>query len=386
MSKQVKLMIFSDWFVPGYKAGGPIRSITNFCLSMTNYLDIYVFTSDRDLGDNEAYKGIVPNTWINWREEVKVLYASPDWMTLENIKKEVNEISPDFLYLNSMFSIKYTILPLWLFFRKTFSSQLVWAPRGMLQKGAIQYKRIRKLIFISLLKLVGLPDRIIFHATNVDEEKDVIQYMGREVRRVVIPNLTLLPPEKKRILYQKGDKLKLGSIARISPVKNLLFLLEAFKHVHVEVSLDLWGPIEDDKYWKKCQKVIPDLPENIEVNYQGKIVPEEVGDKLSDIHVFVLPTFGENFGHSIFEALSMGVPVLISDRTPTWRELVGKKAGWDLPFEQERWANQIEEIANMDMEEYLIWTKGARRLAEKIADKKIHLEAYKSLFSKNESG
>ncbi|MEL6194486.1 MAG: hypothetical protein AAFR66_20670 [Bacteroidota bacterium] len=59
MSKQVKLLIFSDWFVPGYKAGGPIRSITNFCLSMAKYLDIYVFTSDRDLGDDQAYKGIL---------------------------------------------------------------------------------------------------------------------------------------------------------------------------------------------------------------------------------------------------------------------------------------------------------------------------------------
>ncbi|MEM8899092.1 MAG: glycosyltransferase family 4 protein, partial [Bacteroidota bacterium] len=354
--------------------------------SMASCLEIYVFTSDRDLGDDKAYQGIVSNAWVNWRDEVKVLYASPDWMTLENIRKEVDEIGPDFLYLNSMFSIKYTILPLWLFFRKAFSSQLVWAPRGMLQKGAIQYKRIRKLIFIRLLKWVGLPDRIIFHATNEEEEKDVMRYMGGDVRRVVIPNLTLLPPERNGVAHQKGSKLKLGSIARISPVKNLLFLLEAFKHVQVEVSLDLWGPMEDEKYWEKCLKVIPDLPEHIEVTYHGKITPEQVAEKLSGIHVFVLPTFGENFGHSIFESLSMGVPVLISDRTPTWRELVSKQAGWDLPFEEGRWVKQIEEIANMDAEEYLLWTKGARRLAEKIADKKKYLEAYKSLFSKNESG
>jgi hypothetical protein len=52
-----RLLIFSDYYLPGFKAGGPIRSISNLCDSLKDEYEVYVVTRDRDLGSNEVYKG-----------------------------------------------------------------------------------------------------------------------------------------------------------------------------------------------------------------------------------------------------------------------------------------------------------------------------------------
>ena len=73
-------------------------------------------------------------------------------------------------------------------------------------------------------------------------------------------------------------------------------------------------------YWEKCQRIIDDLPENIQVKYNGTIGHEKVVREMASHDLFFLPTLGENFGHVIFEALAAGCPILISDQTP-WRNL-----------------------------------------------------------------
>ena len=97
---------------------------------------------------------------------------------------------------------------------------------------------------------------------------------------------------------------------------------------------------------------------------------------LSDYHFFILPTFHENFGHSIFEALSAGCPVLISDQTP-WHDLEEKKAGWDLPLNDESlWKDKLNELIKMSDDEYQEWSRGARKVAEEYVNSLELLEAY----------
>ena len=57
-SNKRKILLFADWYEPGYKAGGPIRSCANFVHNMQSEYSVYVFTTDRDLGSDESYKDI----------------------------------------------------------------------------------------------------------------------------------------------------------------------------------------------------------------------------------------------------------------------------------------------------------------------------------------
>jgi glycosyltransferase involved in cell wall biosynthesis len=85
---------------------------------------------------------------------------------------------------------------------------------------------------------------------------------------------------------------------------------------------------------------------------------------LAGYDLFLLPTRGENFGHAIFDALEVGLPVLISDQTP-WRDLERIGAGWSLPLaDPDRFAATIDRLAALEPSERDALRRSARSLAE----------------------
>jgi glycosyltransferase involved in cell wall biosynthesis len=149
----------------------------------------------------------------------------------------------------------------------------------------------------------------------------------------------------------------------------------------ITLHLTLNGDIEDSSYWEKCSSEINALPGNISVSWEGPVANDKVPEALNKYHLFVLPTKGENFGHAIFEALSSGKPVLISDQTP-WRNLQQKKIGWDLPLDEPRlFQNAIEEIAGFDQQEYDLWSQNAWTYAHDFTSRLNLKEDYLKLFS-----
>ena len=60
-----KILIFIDWFTPGFKAGGPIKSITNIINSLSDNFDFYIISSDRDINEESSYKNLKLNSWIS---------------------------------------------------------------------------------------------------------------------------------------------------------------------------------------------------------------------------------------------------------------------------------------------------------------------------------
>ena len=154
MSQGRKRILMSiDWFAPGYKAGGPIRSCVNFAYAMRDRYDIYILTGDRDFGEKNAYRDIRINTWIEFDEHIQVFYASPDKMSMSLWKEELTKINPDFVYLNNFFSLPFSLFPLWA--KSSSSKKCKWiiAPRGMLHQGALQFKPFKKKIFILILNI-----------------------------------------------------------------------------------------------------------------------------------------------------------------------------------------------------------------------------------------
>ena len=153
-------------------------------------------------------------------------------------------------------------------------------------------------------------------------------------------------------------------MARIAKIKNLLALLKALKPIKDhKIILDIFGPIEDKMYWEDCEAAIEELPQNITTCYRGSIGSADVVNTLATYDLYVLLTNGENFGHTIYEALSASVPVLISDQTP-WRKLSEKNAGWDLPlYENERFTEVIDIAASWDINQIRQQKKGAYSVA-----------------------
>ena len=375
-----KVLVMVDWYAPGFKAGGPIRSAVNFADQLEHDLDIYILTSDRDLNESKPYTGIQTDQWIEVNKH-HVFYASPAFLSWSNLQQIIKDINADYIYLNSMFSRYFSIYPLLMKRLGKLKAKIVLAPRGMLKDSAIQHKGGKKKIFISLFKSLGIPGSVIFHATDDTEEKDIAHQFGNKILLFKAGNL----PGKQEEYIPPGSKipgeLDIIFVGRIHPIKNLDFLLQALQGIRQKVELTVIATLEDEMYWQKCQKLIQALPENITVKLLQDIPHEKIASIIREHHIFALPTKGENFGHSIFEALAAGRPVLISDQTP-WQNLEAKKAGWVISLaEMENFTGIIQQAANMDLSMLKEWCKGAWNVANSYLQNSSVKQSYLKQFS-----
>jgi len=375
------VLVLVDWFKPGYKAGGPIRSCTNFAYALKGSFDIRVLTTDTDHGEQHPYNDIISNKWgTNLSPDIQVYYARKATLSLRQLKQEIINVNADYVYLNHLFSPKFVLFPLWLKFTGQLKSKIILCPRGALYESALAVKPAKKKPFITLFKTLRIHKLITFHATNEREKNAILDYFpGSHV--IIADNL----PESDQPEFISCNKepgiLKCIFIARIVPIKNLLFLLQALQHVKSRVVLTVAGPVEDQDYWKECEKIIQHLPPHIQVNYIGAINNDKVKKMISTHHLFILPTQGENFGHSIFEAFLAGRPVLISDQTP-WQQLSGKKAGWDHPLNApEKFTQVIDDMAAWEQSHFDEWAYGAWQFARLFIENPALKRQYLNLFS-----
>jgi hypothetical protein len=127
--------------------------------------------------------------------------------------------------------------------------------------------------------------------------------------------------------------------------------------------------------------LIEQLPTNISVNYLGAKPNYELNAILKRHHLYILPTEGENFGHSIFEAFLAGRPALVSDQTP-WINLKVKKIGWDLPLNNMKaYNNAIDEAAAWNQEEFDEWSSNSWAFANDGVLQSGEVEKYEEIFS-----
>jgi glycosyltransferase involved in cell wall biosynthesis len=333
MKVQPKILTFVDYYLPGYKAGGPIRALQNLVDNLYRTVDFYILTRCHDQGEPD-YKGFEQNQWLTVGF-AKVQYLSRGWRRFMHIMRQVQSKEFDQIYLNSFFSIEFSVMPLlanWLSGR---GLPVTLAPRGEFCAGAIELKTFKKLFFIRIMRAARFYSRVTWQASTQAEVAEIHQFFPAarcHIARELAPPISdqpVLPAVKV------PGELHLIFISRISRKKNLDFAIKILDTIKEgAVSFDIYGPIEDPLYWQECLKAIETLGSNISVNYCGDLKHADVMAALQRRHVFFLPTLGENFGYAILEAFFAGRPVIVSDTTP-WRELERSAIGFDLPLVDE---------------------------------------------------
>ncbi|MDE3249241.1 MAG: glycosyltransferase [Bacteroidota bacterium] len=378
----MRVMIFVDWYLPGYKAGGQISSCANIVRALRGSCELFVVTRDRDLDDQQTYKGIRTDTWTEDGKQCSIFYVAEGNRSLARFKRLIREVQPDTIYLNSMFSAGYAMLPLLAAKQTGFKGKMVLAPRGMLQQGALRFKPFKKKLAIRLLHATGLLRSVVFHATDETEAKDIAQNIPGNPPIELVYDFPTMSQEPLQSIRKDSGTLHCLFISRVVGKKNLLYLLNRLAHVKGTVVLSVVGPIEDESYWNQCKEAIASLPAQHRVEYVGAVPNPQLAGYYQRHHLFVLPTLGENFGHVIFDAFRAGRPVLISTRTP-WRNLEEQKAGTDIDLSDETgWQRALERFIEMDQDTYDQWTSGAWELAAAHISNASYLkQKYLALFS-----
>jgi len=187
MERKMKIAIFIDWYLPGTKAGGPVRSVFSLVTLLKNYFDFYIITTNRDLGIGKPYEGITPDE-LFLKEGVHYYYFDHKNLKTENFLKLIHSIDPDLIYLNSFWSFNFSINLIRLKNRKQITVPIVLAPRGMLGKGAMSLKSLKKNLFVLTAKLFKLYKDVTFHATQIQEGQDILSKF-KTAKVVIAPNV-----------------------------------------------------------------------------------------------------------------------------------------------------------------------------------------------------
>lgn len=385
--QRLVVLCFVAYYLPGYRSGGPVRTIANFVDHMSKYYEIKIVTSDHDVMNDKTYDNIISDSW-NKVGNATVYYISDKKNNLRGIIDVMREVSYDLLYVNSYFSPKFTILPLLLRKLKLVpKTPCVVAPRGEFADAALRLKPVKKNIYLFIAKIFGIYRDVVWQASSALEAKDIRRVNLEHTSHVIVaPNL----PAKKYIFpfseksYSdsfKHDCIRIVFLSRISPMKNLDYLLNALLNVRVQVELSIYGPLRDKAYWKKCSQIINIMPKNIKVYYCGEVLPRNVSKIISNYDLFVLPTRGENYGHVILESLVAGTPVLISDRTP-WVSTSDGAVNILSLDDPSDWTNAIEKWSEYDMTSVIDLKATAKKYAEKYLHSNKMITQNKKLFSK----
>ncbi len=384
-SHKPRILILIEYYLPGFRAGGPVRATVNLVDWLGDEFDFSILTSDCEFGDPTPYPGVQTGNWYD-RGKARVRYLAAHERTLTAFRRHLREIPYDLLYLNSVFANSTVYALLLKRLGQLPDRPVVVAARGTLSVSALDLKPRKKQVYLDLARALGLYERVIWHATSQAESEDIMRVFGKSALAHMglitefISNMPLPPYADTDISssakYQGAARI--GFLGRVSPMKNLTFALETLRSIQGKVEFDIWGPIEDEAYWQRCRTIIETLPVSVNVSLKGAVAPDQVAAVMQGYHLFFLPSLSENFGHVILEALCAGCPVLTSDQTP-WKELADHGAGWALPLDNpEAFRQRVQQIVDMDAEAMQDMVNHAARYGRSYIENTPAVEAMRS--------
>lgn len=345
-------------------------------------VEFRIVASDRDLLDKTNYPGITYGQWARVGK-AWVYYVDVKSFGFNQCRELISKTPFHWLYLNSFFSPLFSILPLLCMRFLRFDQRVLLAPRGEFSKGALALKPNKKRAFLLIAKLFSLYKSVRWQASTDDEAEMIGSVIGRKSTVVVardLPDYQMLA-RGKAVFPTLASNLRVVFLSRIAPMKNLDFALRVIRNCNLPISFDIWGAIEDPVYWAACKSEIDRFTDSTKVVYRGIAAHEDVAEILGRYDLFFLPSLGENYGHAIAEAISVGTPILISDRTP-WRNLHLFGVGWDLPLEEgeERFHHAIKEAFDRNFTDNEVWRNRVYDFAISILMDQAVLKANRDLF------
>lgn len=338
------VLVAIDWYLPAYKAGGPIRSIANVIATLGDDIDFRIVCGDRDLGTNTPLP-VELNQWQS-TDKAQILFLPQSNWTQARWSEILREIQPDRLYLNSLYSGPFSRLP-WKVAR-SMGIPTTLAPRGMLGAGALSVKPIRKKAWLWMQTLTGNYRDIRWHASTQQEAQEIKAWFPSANISVA---LNLPVPFDPIPIHRESDLIRILSVGRIHPIKNYGFGLDVAASLAANgnrVQYRIVGPMESPNEREKLEN--RETP--VELEFTGPVPPTEIRNHIGWADLVLVPSFNENFGHSVAEAVAAARPVIVSDQT-AWSSMDHGTSVRCLPLEISSWQQSAEELLAIDQEELM---------------------------------
>lgn len=291
---------------------------------------LQVITGMQRAAGTSVFCGEIANHLVRHDHESRILVASSSEdvypvdvaVGMTRSLAEIEVWNPDIVHIHALWSPWLYRLYRW---AKVKSLPIVWSPHGMLTPWALSQKRLKKALALALYQKRGLRGADLLHVTASSEAEDV--------RRVGLKNLLAEIPlgvdvPARLPKHEPGPVRTALFVSRVHPKKGLFDLVDAWATLRPRGwRVIVAGPsYQGHGALVEARARAAGIPE-AEFRLIGPIYGVEKDCLYAQADLFVLPTYSENFGSVVIEALAQGCPVLTTTGTP-WEDLVKRRCGW----------------------------------------------------------
>jgi glycosyltransferase involved in cell wall biosynthesis len=252
------------------------------------------------------------------------------------------------------------------------------SPDGMLEPWSLSQKKIKKKIAMHIYqKKIIQKAKFIIVSSELEKQNILKLNINNNVKVIPIgiklPQIDFREIQKKRkSIYKKNKKKYLLFISRLHEKKGLNLLIKSWSEILEKKNWQLIligdGNLE---YTKALKNLALKLKVGDSVKFLGSIYDDNLKSKYyQSSSFFILPTYSENFGLVILEALSNFLPVATTNNTP-WSEITNYKCGVYFELNSTNLSNTIKFIINLNNIELDRLSYNSRILSEKYNIKKI---------------
>lgn len=350
----MRVLQILPYYQPAYRYGGPIKSAHGLNKALVQAgVDVTVFTTNID-GAQDLDVPLGKEVQI---DGVKVYYypvqKPRSYVYSPQFKQalQAHLLSFHLVHIHGLYVYPTAVTA---HLCRHYHIPYLIAPRGMLDKYAMQVgsamKRGRKRSYLRLIEQTNLDNAAALHFTAEEERRHSL-YACSEERSVIVPNsLDIAEFKWTNELEGVGEAATdtVLFLSRIDPKKGLDILIPAFAKVveqYPRARLRLVGP-DNDGYFSEVEQLIIHYQMQKHIQYDGMLVGIEKIKAFHQASLFVLPSYSENFGNVVLEALACGTAVVISDRVNIYPEIQYADAGLVVSCDVDELAHAILELLN----------------------------------------
>lgn len=411
----MKILCVVPSYWPAFEFGGPIFSVHALNRALRERgVEVSVYTTNVGLGDTvDVDKEVdVDGVGVTYFSYSKLFefFGTTGWQFSLPLTKALKAHIPDFdlVYIVGIWNYPVAAAA---HYSRVHNKPYIISPRGHLYPFATSFKPWKKLPYFNLISKRDLNGAAAIHYTTADEAESCQEYLNLDAEPIVFPNGIDAEPFKKSDKNLKismpwlEDKRVILSLGRISIKKGFdtivpMFgmLTKKFDDLHLLIVGN-----DEDGYKRQVKTMLKtfdlgyvDLSDdgnsdssvdssdykNIKATFTGLLTgPDKVAAyKSSDF--FVLPSYTENFGMTVVEAMASGVPVLISNEVGIYREIKEAKAGVVVDAEPEAFYKKLKLLLKNDGRCRLLSKKGEKLVADKFSIDRVAemaIEAFEGL-------
>lgn len=306
--------------------------------------------------------------------QVHYIDCSILWGMKNEWKKLLNNLQPDMVHINCCWMPQCAFAQKW---AQSMGYKVVLTPHGMLEPWIIKRNYwTKKLPALWFYQKEAIQKADYIHATAESEKENLLK-LGYNDRITIIPNGIDINCISMKITWERKNEILF--LSRIHVKKGIELLMKAIAQLKDELKdyrVKIAGE-GDSAYINTLKKIAKEQGISDIVQFVGGVYGEKKWELFRNADLFVLPSYSENFGIVVAEALACGTPVLTTKRTP-WQELETQNCGWWIDLSVSELVKALKKFINTSDATLETMGKNGRKLVEdKYSNKKCADNMYK---------